>query len=439
MKRKILLIGLLLLLSLACGVVAEGTPTPEIDQEDRVATIVAATMASPNESIAIEPSPGDSTSTELPPAETENETTGLRIAYIRDGNIWLWTEGFGTRQLTNMEDAGNVKISDDGRLIAFTRQGELWAITSDGGNPFQLVNQAYQASVPRNTDYVGKTLMDSFEFIPGTHALFFDMYMETESYPYPFGGLHRVDADAPAPFQVLQEGQSGVRYYSPDKQWVALSQPSHIAIMRVDGVEYRTAFDFDPIFTYSEWSFHPEVVWKSSSDGFYLALPAADFLSNPSDPGRFWYIGLDGVSAQLAIIQASPVWTAIPQISPDGSRVLYIKEVGDGREIRIVDASTADTVFIASADADVGIIGWADNDHFGFWYGDIGKPWYASVSGHSQQDLTDVYPTSSSSIRWLKDGRLIFKALKELRLTTPGGPSLVIDAPLDFVDFDVAE
>ena len=439
MKRMILIIGILLMLSLACGVAADVIDTPEIDQDDLVATIVAGTMLVPSEPLVTVPPLVDSAPTELPPAEIDQDQTGLRITYIRDGNIWMWAEGFGTRQLTNTGDAANVKISDDGALIAFTRQNEIWVVPADGGNPVQVVNQAYLASVPRDNDYPGTPMLDTYEFIAGSHSLFFDIFMDTESYPFPYGGLHRVNADAPAPFQVLQEGQSGVRYYSPDKQWVALSQPNKITVMRVDGSEYRVAFAFSPIITYSEWSFQPEVVWKSSSEGFYLALPAADFLSNPDDPGRFWYIGLDGVSAQLAIIQASPVWTAIPQISPDGSRVLYIREVGEGREIRIVDASTADTVFIASADADVGILGWADNDHFGFWYGDIEKPWYASVSGHSQKDLTDVYPTQNYSVRWLKDGRLVFKSLKELRLSTPGGPSVVIDTPLNSVDFDVAE
>jgi len=143
--------------------------------------------------------------------------------------------------------------------------------------------------------------------------------------------------------------------------------------------------------------------------------------------------------AQLAVFLSGPVWDAIPRVSPDGTKVLYVKEVGEGREIHIVDASTADTVFIASADDSVGILGWADSDHFGFWYGNIDKPWYATVSEHSQQDLTDIYPTLEYSVYWLEDGRLIFKSQQELRISAPGGPSMVIDAPLISLDFDVAE
>ncbi|MBT3188944.1 MAG: hypothetical protein HN736_18385 [Anaerolineae bacterium] len=441
MKRIVLILSILLVLSLACSV---GSTPPKLSDIDQVATIVAATMSVPNGIRATEPPPPpiDETATVVispPPTETVGEPTGVKVAYVRDENIWLWEEGVGARQLTNTGGVSNVQISDDGRLIAFTEQIDLWVVSTDGGDPAQLVDQAYLASVPHNSDVVGTPHFASYEFIPGTHTLFFDLFMDTDSYPFSYGGLHRVNADAPLPTQVLLEGQSGDRYYSPDKQWVALSQPNHIAIMRVDGSDYRVFFDFDPILTYSEYFFKPEVIWKSSSDGFYLALPPPDFLGNPSEPGRFWYIGLDGRVAQLAVFLSGPVWDAIPRVSPDGTKVLYVKEVGEGREIHIVDASTADTVFIASADDSVGILGWADSDHFGFWYGNIDKPWYATVSEHSQQDLTDIYPTLEYSVYWLEDGRLIFKSQQELRISAPGGPSMVIDAPLISLDFDVAE
>ena len=434
MKRIFFIIVILLMLSLSCGVASDLTDAPEID---RIATAVAATVEG-----VTELPPSVSTATEPPPPpEILGEPTGLRITYIRDGAIWLWEEGIGARQLTDTGMASSVKISDDGKIIAFSQQLELWSVPADGGETVQLANQAYLASIPRDGEFEGTPHLDTYEFIPGTHSLFFDIFMDTDSYPFPYGGLHRVDADGPAPTQILLDGQSGVRYYSPDRQWVALSQPAHIAVMRADGSDYRVAFDFSPILTYSEWSFQPEVVWKSDSEGFYLALPSTDILGNPNDPGRFWYVGLDGRSAQLAIFQAAPIWVDTPQVSPDGIKVLYVKEVGEGREIRIVDASTADTLFIASADANLGLVGWADNDHFGFWYGDIDKPWYASVSEHSQQDLTGVYPTLNYSIRWLADGRVVFKSEKELRLKTPGdpGPATLIDAPLTFLDFDVAE
>ncbi|MCP4139804.1 MAG: hypothetical protein GY755_05855 [Chloroflexi bacterium] len=438
MKRIILSIIFLLALSLACGV--GGDISADIPEVDQVATIVAATMSvQVDNSEQAEPLPTALTELGQLPTESTGKATGLRVAYIRDGNIWLWEEGIGSRQLTNTGSASNVKISDDGSLIAFSQQRELWGVSADGGAPIQLVNQAYLASTLHNIDLVGMPNLDSYEFIPGTHALFFDLFMETDSYPIPYGGLHYVDADASAPRQILQDGQSGVRYYSPNQEWVALSQPNHIALMRVDGSNYQVVFDFEAVLTYSEWSFHPEVVWNSTSDGFYLALPAPDFLGNPNESGRFLYIGLAGQFAQLALFHSGPVWNTIPQISPDGTKVLYMKEVGDGREIHIVEASTLDTLFISSPNADVGLLGWADNDHFGFWYGDMNKPWYASLSGRSQQDLTDIYPTSTHPIYWLKDGRLIFKSNQELRVSKPGGSSTLIEASLPFSDFDVAE
>jgi len=58
--------------------------------------------------------------------------TGLRVVYIRGGNLWSWTEAGGALQLTNTGDMSTLRVSDDGQLLAYMRGKEVWTIRMDG-------------------------------------------------------------------------------------------------------------------------------------------------------------------------------------------------------------------------------------------------------------------------------------------------------------------
>lgn len=83
-------------------------------------------------------------------AEVERGTEGRLIHSVFDGkhiNLWLQEAG-GVRQLTFEADNSKPTMSPDGRYIVFcsTRAGamNIWRINSDGTQPLQLTNGAYE-------------------------------------------------------------------------------------------------------------------------------------------------------------------------------------------------------------------------------------------------------------------------------------------------------
>ena len=72
---------------------------------------------------------------------TVSAPMGLRVVYIRDGNLWSWTEAGGKVQLTNTNDMATARVSDDGQVLAFMRGSEVWTVRMDGMDASLLATQ----------------------------------------------------------------------------------------------------------------------------------------------------------------------------------------------------------------------------------------------------------------------------------------------------------
>ena len=64
---------------------------------------------------------------------------GLRVVYLREGNLWSWTEAGGSQQLTGTGDMSIARLSDDGQLLAFMRGREVWTVRMDGTDARLLI------------------------------------------------------------------------------------------------------------------------------------------------------------------------------------------------------------------------------------------------------------------------------------------------------------
>ena len=77
--------------------------------------------------------PGSPTATPEPEPEYAGVSAlGLRVIYLRGGNLWSWTEAGGALQMTGTEDISSIRISDDTQLLAFMRGQDVWTVRMDG-------------------------------------------------------------------------------------------------------------------------------------------------------------------------------------------------------------------------------------------------------------------------------------------------------------------
>ncbi len=67
---------------------------------------------------------------------------GLRVVYLREGNLWSWTETGGNVLLTDTGDMSTARLSPDGQLLALMRGREVWTVRMDGTDARLWIAQA---------------------------------------------------------------------------------------------------------------------------------------------------------------------------------------------------------------------------------------------------------------------------------------------------------
>jgi hypothetical protein len=134
MNKPLLILLLPILFGFAACTKTTVPPTPEPVLSSE-ATSLPETLPSPTKNLP--PSPAGTE-----PIQTASAPVGLRVVYVRAGNVWSWSEADGNVQLTGTGDISTVHLSEDGQLLAFMRGGEIWTVRMDGTDARMLVTQA---------------------------------------------------------------------------------------------------------------------------------------------------------------------------------------------------------------------------------------------------------------------------------------------------------
>ncbi len=363
----ILLNFVLFLILVGCA--PTGTPAQPVD-ENELATIVAATLtAITSDNNAPPPS-----ETEAPdmPAETSSPDTpafipprALQVAYIKNGNVHIWTEGEGSVVLTGTGDAIQVSISDDGQIIVYERRdpdnyftSELWAVNTSGAtNARVLVSQAEMDALKATSYYnnAGGLSIDLLEWRPKTHELYYSTVPVFEGPGYAPGlDVRLINLDTMEKRTIFDYGQGGLFSFSPDGKQIALSTPDHISLANADGSNLRAnVLSFPLVGTYSEYQYHPRPIWAADSGSLRVTIPPDDTLAQPTPPTGLWLIPTDGSPAvQMGSIPAIPFAWPDNAFSPNLDRIAYVKSAGDPStnqlELHIANANgSGDYTFIA--------------------------------------------------------------------------------------------
>lgn len=123
MRKTSLILAFILLIGVSGCDASTPLPAP-----GPVSTIPSDTVPAPNSVPRL-------TSTDAPEASSTQPIpipSGLRVVYLRDGNLWSWTEAGGSVQLTGTGDMSIARLSDDGQLLAYMRGREISTVHMDG-------------------------------------------------------------------------------------------------------------------------------------------------------------------------------------------------------------------------------------------------------------------------------------------------------------------
>jgi hypothetical protein len=173
------------------------------------------------------------------PVDAYEAPAGLRIAFVREGDVWLWTaEEREAIPLTVIGDAeGDLRISDDGQLVAFLRGWEeLWMVSTDGTGERPLVTSGEFGEL--GPDDAG-AILNRFEWVAGTHILAFNTRLPTAIGQTLNHDLHLLDADSLRLTTLIPSGEGGEFYHSPDGSQIALVTPNEISLIDADGENRR--------------------------------------------------------------------------------------------------------------------------------------------------------------------------------------------------------
>ena len=411
-KLSHLVFWLLIILALTGCAVPASPPAAQPD----VATIVAATLqALP---AAETPVPAE----EMPDAGAAAPYpafSGLRVAYIKQGNLMVWTEGGNPLTLTATQDAQRLKISPDGQYIAYVRQPaemvwELWVVNVDAApTPRLLVSRDEMAALQAASPYpdAGGFDFDQIAWRPGTHELYYSTVPRFMGPGYAPGyDLRVINVDSGAKTTLLEFGQAGRFTFSPDGAQLALATPDQIDLINADGSQRRAAIlTYPRVMTYSEYWYAPTPIWAADSASLRVAIPPEDPLASPAAPTTFWRLPVDGSPAvQLGSIPAVPFAWPDNAFSPDLNDVAYVAAVGDPAE------NQCELHLAAPDGSNDRLFASGQNLRFEGWLPDSARFVYADETGLYLGDLlgsVSVISSAPQTIRqpaWLDDGRMIF-------------------------------
>ncbi len=402
---------------------ASGFSEPTVDY---VATTVAETLSAMNQGNQT-PSGGGSTeppqSATVPPPATATEPpppqptqSVLKVALTEDTKLWLWTEGVGSIVLYDGDTVTNVLISEDGQVVVFQTNNAnyeltgLWAVNSDGSNFRRIMDSATLDVFNTDKDAVEINIYH-WTFIPGTHTLAFNTHL---SYMRPGlaiqDDLRLLDTDTGELTTLLDTGQAGMFYYSPDGSQIALSTPSGISLINADGTNRRNdVFVYPSVITYSEYQWYAAPRWWPDGSQLSVVIPAEDPLM-PAPTFSVWNIPIDGTPASmqgsypmglLALFNSSDL------LSPDMTKVIYLEQFGDpvnnNWELHIADLyGGGDIVFHTG---DLRFVSWSPDSNW-FVFEEDGDMFAGQANNTGIWPIADTPP--AKDMTWIDENRFLY-------------------------------
>ncbi|MDY7075889.1 MAG: hypothetical protein SXV54_03090 [Chloroflexota bacterium] len=393
------------------------------------------------------------------PSDAYPAPAGLRIAFVKDGAIWLWTdEGREATLLTSADDGiDTVKISDYGEVLAFRRGDQLWMTNSDGTGEHQLLGaEDFDAM---ETEAAGtKVRLGLFEWIPGTHTLAFNTYLRLEARDVLADDLRLVDADTLEQTILLPPGEGGQFHYSPDGSQIAIVTAGDISLANADGGNRRdSVLTYTRVAMYSEDDYYVQPAWAADGSSLMVAIPPADPHAQPVQPTTIWRIPTDGTPASLITdVVAFPEKGAVV-FSHGLTYVAYLEMPQSGTTLTEIDQIWLKVVRLENGDRAAYPIygdfyGWAPNSRRFAFLADTGHQMpQLQIGQYSGPTIPGSIDAGASvhDFRWVDADHYLFLVRRDGELGAEGdswdlvmgnvaGASAVLATTADFPAYDFA-
>jgi len=265
----------------------------------------------------------------------------LKLAYIKEGDLWYWEDGQPPLQLTNLGDAYLVALADDASQVAYAREldygsRELWVVNTDGSGARALVDSpAFQEMTFYEEELTAAPLQ--LDWLPGTNQVIFSTRIIYEG-----PGMVRkhelrgVDALSRTMTVLADDEYGGYFSISPDGTKIALALPDRISLVNADGSDLRELYSFPHIDTGSEWWYYPPLNWTLDSTAVRVIIPPERPMFDLDVPTRIMHLPVDGSSPRvLGEVLTIPVFYSEAMLSPDARQLAYVGpgasgEIGNG-------------------------------------------------------------------------------------------------------------
>jgi hypothetical protein len=439
-------IAILVLAALACDLGNGATGEPKDVEQAIAATLTALALdAGPS------PLPADETATPGSPVPDGGAGTPapavLRVVYTDGGNAWILEAANPPLQLTTSGLVEDVRISDDGLKVVFTRRPtpdspvELRSVNHDATGEIVLLTPAqfdalYSLGGALHND------ISQLDFVPGTHDLLFNTRGLFEGPGLAkHDNLLRIHTETGSLTEVFPPGSGGDFSIAPDGTRMAIVRPEAVDLANIDGSDHQVALITYPhVITYSEYLFYIQPVWRPDGSQVGVVIPSPDPLTPPLS-GTVWALPYAGGSAaSFAAILAQFFLFGVgsePLLAPDLAHVAYTRPTATVNVWDLFIAGPDGTGESFVATGDVQWAGWApDGVHFVYSNGGPMNLQLGTVGGGSAPlvlgtDLvwlnsTDYLYLSGSSGAWtLNHGSL---AAATVPLVSPAGAMVRFDA-----------
>lgn len=300
------------------------------------------------------------------------------LVFVNNGNLFTMelilsneqTQPGPIVQLTNDGAITWAAISPNGQKVAFIRQPidyneEILVINRDGSERTLLANSANLPAAPNTNPAEVARLFNQVQWLPDGQTLAFNTILVNMIGPGsgPTYDLWLVPAGG-IPLERFAPGTGGGLFDIAANNVAVMSTYNEVFRVNLDGSGRQTLLTFEPVITYSEYSYIPNARWTADGSRVLVAIPSQDPLQ-PTANVNLWTAPAGNNSQLLGSLPGNALFNPV-EWTINGNRLAYVKQISDPNspppELILGDSNGGSQVSYATGN-ELRFIGWSNNEN----------------------------------------------------------------------------